>query len=329
MFPALVRQGPHAYGWATWDGAGIDVVKYEGRCDTPEAIATMDLNPASRWIIAHTRYATHGSPSDMRNNHPLEHGDFIGVHNGVLRNYAAILAETGRQDPATEVDSEAIFAAVNKWGHRAGLRRVEGDMVTVYTDVRKPHVVHIARSHGRQLYYARTKAGSLIWASEQQAIEATGLELAGGFSELGRNRLIRVKEGRVCERITFRTEEWKRFEGATALEAPRPQAPDRWTPKNAPRHPVKGMTDWMAELKQEKQEAAEVVPLSKAEERRAKKLKRRRQQNTKGPLVRETGGAVHVTDVHGRKLVYYKGMLLTEDEYEDEVLNEMRMAWEW
>lgn len=205
MFPALVRGGPHAWGWMSWDGEEVSTTKYPGRCDTPEAMSLMDLDPNAKWIAAHTRMATHGSPEDMRNNHPIKHGKFLGMHNGVLRNHQAILNITGREDPKTEVDSEAIFAAVDHWGHRKGLSKIYGDMVAVYTNLEKStRTVHIARSSGRPLVFAKTKAGSLIWASEEQAIEATGLEIIGKMNHLGTNRLMRVREGKVVEKTTFK-----------------------------------------------------------------------------------------------------------------------------
>jgi asparagine synthetase B (glutamine-hydrolysing) len=140
----------------------------------------------------------------MRNNHPLHHGDIVGVHNGVIRNYSDILKVTGRQDPLTEVDSESIFAAVNKWGGKAGLARVSGDMVAVYVNLLELDTIYLAKSHGRPLVMATTPAGSLVWASEEQALDALGMDLTN-YSELGTNRLLTVKQGKVVSRIQYRT----------------------------------------------------------------------------------------------------------------------------
>jgi len=120
MFKALTAGGPHAFGWMTYKD-GDKAVQYQsrpGRADTLDNLEhiykAVEQHP--RWFVGHTRWATHGDPKNNANNHPILHGNVLGVHNGVLRNHESILAETGRQDAASEVDSEAIFAAVNKWG---------------------------------------------------------------------------------------------------------------------------------------------------------------------------------------------------------------------
>lgn len=208
MFPALVGGGPHAYGWMqNVDGETVLSNKYVGRSDTVEALNKMcGIRRECKWIVAHTRYATHGTPKDMRNNHPILHGNIMGVHNGVLRNHEDILAITGREDPATEVDSEAIFAAVNRWGLKKGLDKVHGNMVSVFTDFRKLDTLWIARSYGRHLRLGWTDRGNLIFASEEQALrklEAAGIVFTK-ISGVSENRLLTVVHGELVSRITYR-----------------------------------------------------------------------------------------------------------------------------
>lgn len=213
MLPAIVHRGPHAYGWMSYNpDSGITISKHVGRCDTPEALATMDVDPDCKWWVGHVRYATHGKPENLDNDHPIVHGSIVGVHNGVLRGWQKIIDVTGREKPGSEVDSEAIFAAVNKWGLRGGLSRIDGDMVTVFASTRHPEILRIARTYGRPLVYATTPAGSLIFASECQCIEATGIETSTPVDLTGRYRMLSVKQGRIYERITYRHEQWRQPE---------------------------------------------------------------------------------------------------------------------
>jgi predicted glutamine amidotransferase len=209
MFPAIVHRGPHAFGWMSYNPeTGITVAKHKGKVTTKGNLKKIALDDNATWLVGHVRYATNGKPEHMPNNHPLTHGSVVGVHNGVLRreSWEAILAETGREDSTAEVDSEAIFAAVHKWGIRGGLSRIEGDMVAVFARTSHPESLSIARSYGRPLVYATTAAGSLIFASECCVIDACGLGFkATDYTHMsGQYRLLRVSGGKVRERSQYR-----------------------------------------------------------------------------------------------------------------------------
>lgn len=204
MLPGSVHRGPHAWGWMSYSGGdAIDVFKCVGRSDTKRAIKAMEVDPESHWWIGHVRYYTHGDPSILLNDHPITHGNITGVHNGVIRNFQEILDITGRHvhenNEVAEVDSESIFAAVNKWGHKRGLDKIKGDMVAAYVDHRYPEVVRLARTVGRPLWISTTPTGALIFASEPQIITNTGIECSEP-SPLMTHRLITVKFGKITKR---------------------------------------------------------------------------------------------------------------------------------
>lgn len=245
LFANLTRKGPHAYGWFTTDGENVWTQKHFGRADTSEATETVlaeavpeDMDESKMLsFVGHTRWATTGDPANMKNNHPISHGNLVGVHNGKVYNFEDILSVTGREDDESEVDSEAIFAAVNKWGPVKGLRRVNTDMVAVWTDLRGLDSIHIARSDNRPVSIGWTDRGNLIFASEEQALEA--LWPLVRFTKISRvltYRLLKIRGGDIVSRRTYMQSPAPKpkvgslvVPGARKAPAPAPRVLSEWT----------------------------------------------------------------------------------------------------
>lgn len=207
MFPAIVHRGPHAFGWVSHNPAtGFDVVKYEGKVTDPGNTALITLDDECDWFVGHVRFFTNGTPENMANNHPIVHGGVVGVHNGVLRNWESIIKQTGREDDTAEVDSEAIFAAVNKWGVDGGLKRIDGNMVAVFAETAHPNVMHIARTYGRPLVYTSTPTGALVFASECCVIDSCGIAHGEVIDMNGRYRHLTVTRGVITSRRQYKTD---------------------------------------------------------------------------------------------------------------------------
>lgn len=299
LFPSLVHGGPHAWGWMSYNDEteAITSDKYTGRADTIDAEKIqMDLiDSRPRWLVGHVRFATHGSPEDNRNNHPLQHGNIIGVHNGILRNHDEILKITGREDPKTLVDSEAIMAAVNKWGPKQGLARIRGDMVTLYSDHRKPHILHLGRTHGRQITLGWTKKGNLIFASEEKALHELEpwIEFTK-FSTVSENRLLVIRAGQIIQRITFAP--------PVQRYIPPPASVIRKPVQEAPMIPVPSREDDLRKYLEERraQRRGEILF-----GKRGKKKKGKRQHPIEDSFDGHDAATLH----------YYDGQLLTDEEY--------------
>ena len=161
-YPILIK-GLKRLEYRGYDSAGVAIIsddqqlnvyKTKGKVSDLENFVTQkDISGTIG--IAHTRWATHGRPSD-RNAHPHTDcsGDFVVVHNGIIENYLALkeeLIEKGhvfKSETDTEVVAhllEEIYNGDFVSSVREVLRRIEGAYSLVFMSSKHPGMLIAAK----------------------------------------------------------------------------------------------------------------------------------------------------------------------------------------
>lgn len=153
----LEYRGYDSAGVAVLDEKGVTTcIKREGKV---EALATAikELAPNGTTGIAHTRWATHGVPSE-RNAHPHQSGNrFSVVHNGIIENHQALREEliADGYKFASDTDTEVIVHLIHKLSSEhlslrsmvfAASQKLVGAYGMVVTDSQSPDELVVARS---------------------------------------------------------------------------------------------------------------------------------------------------------------------------------------
>jgi glucosamine--fructose-6-phosphate aminotransferase (isomerizing) len=166
----VVLEGLRRLEYRGYDSAGVAVrdetgglaaAKKAGKlANLEKALADAPL-PASTIGIGHTRWATHGGPTD-RNAHPhlSADGRVAVIHNGIIENFASLRAECEARgvefgsDTDTEVAAHLLAAAYDELpagpdrfaeAMRVVCRRLEGAFTLVATHADEPDTLVAAR----------------------------------------------------------------------------------------------------------------------------------------------------------------------------------------
>lgn len=152
----LEYRGYDSTGVALQNG-GLKVYKKKGKvAELEEAVVGTNLHAHAG--IGHTRWATHGEPSD-RNAHPHQSasGRLAMIHNGIIENYAQLRNELLRKGYSfkSDTDTEVLLNFIEEIlknndcsleeAVRIALKRVVGAYVILLLDAEDPDTIIAAR----------------------------------------------------------------------------------------------------------------------------------------------------------------------------------------
>jgi len=163
---------------------GMKVYKKKGKvADLEETLVGRDLDASAG--IGHTRWATHGEPSD-RNAHPhrSSNGKLAMIHNGIIENYSQIKTELQNKGYVfnSDTDTEVLLKFIediqtnNHCGLeeavRVALKRIVGAYVIVLLDEENPDTLIAARK-GSPLVIGIGKGEHFLASDASPIIEYT------------------------------------------------------------------------------------------------------------------------------------------------------------
>jgi len=164
VVPVLL-EGLRRLEYRGYDSAGLVyhhngcLIKYRaaGKLEKLAAVVDEHIGVSSFCGLGHTRWATHGAPTED-NAHPHSDctGNLVVVHNGIIENYGALRREL--QDKGhrftSETDTEVLAHLIEEFleddlptALRQALDRVEGSYAIGVTWSKDPRTILAARNH--------------------------------------------------------------------------------------------------------------------------------------------------------------------------------------
>ena len=210
----LVMAGLRRMEYRGYDSAGVAIVAAGDRIRTAKKAGVLanlqshldaaDLDLVGNTGMGHTRWATHGGPTD-RNAHP--HTDAAGrtavVHNGIIENFVPLRAEleTAGVELVSETDTEVVahlLGAAMASGATAGdfpasmaavCRRLHGTFTLVAMHADAPDMIVAARRNSPLV--VGVGDGEMFVASDVAAF----IEYTRDAIELGQDQLVVITAG--------------------------------------------------------------------------------------------------------------------------------------
>ncbi len=160
----VIIEGLRKLEYRGYDSAGIAVVTQDGKLEVRRAPGKLrnleeviQKSPIEgTYGIGHTRWATHGRPTE-ENAHPHRDctGQIVVVHNGIIENYLELKEQLQREGHkfVTETDTEIVAHLVEKHmkdlplegAVRKSLKELRGIYALVFLSSREPHKIVAAR----------------------------------------------------------------------------------------------------------------------------------------------------------------------------------------
>ncbi|MFI5296137.1 MAG: glutamine--fructose-6-phosphate transaminase (isomerizing) [Thermodesulfovibrionales bacterium] len=142
----LEYRGYDSAGIAFFSKKGVDVIRCKGKIKDLASIVEKE-NLSSTTAIGHTRWATHGKPSE-ENAHPHRSGGIVLVHNGIIENYLSLKKKLlfKGYEFRSDTDTEVLCHLIGDYAKtlpledavRAALKEVQGAYALAVINEKEP-----------------------------------------------------------------------------------------------------------------------------------------------------------------------------------------------
>jgi len=187
-----------------YDSAGVAIITDDGKLETAKKagklqalVGELEANPLvdGHTGIGHTRWATHGGPTDV-NAHPhlADGGQLALIHNGIIENFASIKVEllAKGHEFASETDTAVAAVLVGDIYHEVGdlqeamrlaVSRLEGAFTLLAVHTREPGVIVAAR-HNSPLVIGLGEGENFLGSDVAAFVEHTRRAAAVGQDQV-------------------------------------------------------------------------------------------------------------------------------------------------
>ncbi len=194
----LEYRGYDSAGIAVFENGKIEVAKSKGRLSDLVEKMEKEGKPQGHAGIGHTRWATHGEPSDI-NSHPHSGRRVTIVHNGIIENYKQIkqfLIDNERTEFLSDTDTEVVAQLLDFYYNgdpiraiRRTLHEVRGSFALGIVFADRPETIYAVRRES-PLIVGQGKGEAFI-ASDVPAI----LKYTKDYYLLEHNEIVILKNG--------------------------------------------------------------------------------------------------------------------------------------
>src|SRR5947208_2847997 len=176
----LLLDGLKRLEYRGYDSAGLAVLR-DGKIDVRRNVGKLtNLEKAVNGAglngtvgIGHTRWATHGKPSEL-NAHPHRSGPLVLVHNGIIENYAALKARLQQEGYRfeSETDTEVMAHLIAR--SLKAVRSLEEAVRAATKEVRGSYAIAVlCEGEPQTIIVARSGCPLVVGVSEHGAVAAS------------------------------------------------------------------------------------------------------------------------------------------------------------